>query len=65
MALTARSGWALTLRTATSLTTLQVRTLVTTIGTALGMRRTPKPCSASARLRCYTIAGLCWVLFAA
>ena len=45
-----------------SLTTGPLSTLVATVGTARGVQRTPKPSSACARLRCSTIAGLCWVL---
>ena len=45
MVLTARGGWATTRRTATSLTTLPVSTLVTTVGAALGLLQAPRPSS--------------------
>ena len=41
---------------------LTAESLMAAVGTALGLLQTPMPSSASARLRCCTIAGLCWVL---
>ena len=41
--LTARGGWAPTLRTATFLTTCPVSTLVTTVGATVGLLQAPRP----------------------